>query len=172
MLALYATLAASTAVSLTGLAATPSASVTCATEPASCDAAWLVVAAQDADEGPSDYATPAEVDCQLTVTAAVGQMFSEACDGSAPDLWYRVSREPADPAGSLAAARRGHGGSAPSSCGAPPSPSRHVTPPDVQPLALTTLPVLGLDSAPTDLPRDAQAPPGRTLAPPDRPPRV
>ncbi len=49
------------------LAAMPSASVTCADGPASCDGSWAApvafTAGDESDDGPHEYATPAEVDC-------------------------------------------------------------------------------------------------------------
>ena len=56
--------------------AMPSASVTCPGWPASCDGAWGATAVDDSadaqaatDDGPRDYATPAEVDCPTTPDA-------------------------------------------------------------------------------------------------------
>jgi hypothetical protein len=105
----------------------------------------------------------------------IGQMFSDACEQEAPDLWYRVSRIPdGGPPGTVAPARRSHSGPtvSSSSCGAPQREPGHVSPPDAQPLALTALPGLSPDGGRSDLLQDAQAPPARSPSPPDRPPRV
>jgi hypothetical protein len=153
---------------LISLPATPSASVSCPDWPASCDGAWVLRTA-GTDDGPRDYATPAEVECP---TVALGPMLSDECDQAPPDLWYRVSRFPdGGPAGTLAAARRPTGDRVASSCGTPPSaPTRAVTP-DAQPIALVAVPVFVATGDAVDLPTDAQAPAGRALVPPDRPPR-
>ena len=102
MLSLLATLLASAS-----LPAAPSASVTCADGPASCDAAWVFMGAPDADrDEPRDYATPAEVECP---TPATGEAELGECADEGPfNLWYRMSRfaEP-DPGGvGTAPARR------------------------------------------------------------------
>jgi hypothetical protein len=161
-------LLASLVVSL--LPAMPSASVTCAEAPASCDGAWLLAAPAQAAEGPVDYATPAEVECPTP--PGDGQVGT--CDPTPLDLWYRVSRLPESESGgtTIAPARRARGGSLASSCGAPPPDAGHFAPPAAQPLALYALPTLLADSTPLTLTPDARVLPARALAPPDRPPRV
>ena len=151
-----------------------SASVTCADRPASCDGAWGFRAAPttgDDAAGPRDYATPAEIECPTPAPSA-GPMLSGECDQTPPDLWYRVSRVPTGgPAGALALDRRSSPIGFASSCGAPPATPQHAATPDAQPLALVAVPVLLADDAGIDFLFDAQAPPGRCLVPPDRPPR-
>ena len=102
MLSLLATLLVSAP-----LMAAPSASVTCADGPASCDAAWVFMGAPDADrDEPRDYATPAEVECP---TPATGEDELGECAYEGPlDLWYRMSRF-AEPE----SRRRGHRSRAP-----------------------------------------------------------
>src|SRR5580765_5324731 len=127
---------------LSALPATPSASVTCVDGPASWDGASVPAALAVADDGPRDYATPAEVDCP---TPPPGLAAAPECDVTPPpDLWYRVSQFPeSERTGStLTVGHRARGGRAASSCGAPPSDSGHLAPPHAQPLALTALPVL------------------------------
>ena len=164
MLALLASL-------LTSLAAGPSASMTCADQPASCDARWGEAAGPDVDD-PTGYATPVEVDCPAPV--AIGQMFSESCDGAPPDLWYRVSRFPDDgPAGTVAAGHRPRNPEAlASASGLPPADSAHIPLASGQPLALAAgLPAVALGCDRTDFPRSTKAAPARWLTPPERPPR-
>jgi len=85
MLSLLVTLLASAP-----LPAAPSASITCADGPASCDSAWVVMGAPAADrDEPRDYATPAEVECP---TPAGDADLGECADEGPFDLWYRMSR--------------------------------------------------------------------------------
>jgi len=170
MLALAFTFAA------TALAAVPSASVTCADGPASCDGAWAapVAFADDAapdDDGPAEYATPAEVDCPEPPQPAP-VLASGECSESPAAFWYRVSRYPESelPSGRLApSTRRAHNAAAVT--GGLPDVG-HFTKLTTQPIALVALPALfpalsrRLDHA------SAQALPARALAPPDRPPRA
>lgn len=172
MLALAFTFAA------TALAAAPSASVTCADGPASCDSAWAApvafVAGSDS-EGPREYATPAEIDCPeppqapaLPVVLASGE-----CSEAPLDLWYRVSRYPESelPAGRMAptSARRARG--AKTVTGGVPDAGQ-LTKSTVQPIALTAM--TALIPAVTRRLEDTRAQdlPARALAPPDRPPRA
>jgi hypothetical protein len=148
----------------------PSASVTCADQPASCDSAWVVrVPAPPSDDEARDYATPAEIECPTPVPA--GPMLSGDCDATPPDLWYRVSRVPIGPAGTLTAEQRRAADDLASSFTAPPATPKRAATPDAQPLALVAIPALTAGDAGAELPIDAQAPPGRCLVPPDRPPR-
>jgi hypothetical protein len=148
--------------------AMPSASVTCPDEPASCDAAWAAAAARE-DDGPRDYATPAEIDCEAPALD-LAQVTTE-CELTSLDFWYRVSRTPDRDAGSLAAARHPRGSRVAPACGAPPDRG-HVTAPQLQPLALFAVPTLMLTEAPADRRAETRRLPARVLAPPDRPPRV
>ncbi|HXU63673.1 MAG TPA: hypothetical protein VN962_18375 [Polyangia bacterium] len=175
MLALAFTFAA------TALAGAPSASVTCADGPASCDSAWAAPFAFAADRGddeaPAEYATPAEVDCpeppQPPALTPSGEC-SEAPAVALNFFRYRVSRYPESelPAGRLApmsGSRRAH--AAPTlTRGAPDAaPMTRLT---LQPMALTALPALFPAAARRLEDTRAQALPARALAPPDRPPRV
>jgi hypothetical protein len=148
--------------------AMPSASVTCPNEPASCDAAWIVAAA-DAPEGPRDYATPAEVDCEAPVAA--GQELATECETSSLDFWYRVSRLPDRDAGSLVPTRHPRGSRVTPACGVPPDHGQPSAP-QLQPLALFAVPTLMPIDVSADLPAETRRLPARVLAPPDRPPRV
>lgn len=169
MLALAFTFAAA-------LAAPPSASVTCADGPASCDSSWAAPTAFAPDgapsEGPREYATPAEVDCpeppQPPVVLASGE-----CSETPPDFWYRVSRYPESelPAGRMAptSGRRARSGKAVT--GGVPDAGQ-LTKSTVQPVALTATaaPFPAVIRRLEDT--RAQALPSRALAPPDRPPRA
>jgi hypothetical protein len=155
--------------------AMPSAGVTCPDEPETCDGAAVALAASpskdaDADNGPRDYATPAEIDCPAP---GDGPIASSECDGAPVDLWYRVSRSPDSerPTGSLAPARRARASHA-SSCGGRPADPAQLTAPDVQPLALFARHDVVATGARSPFLRDTRARPSRTLTPPDRPPRA
>jgi hypothetical protein len=165
------------------LPAMPSASVTCPGWPASCDAAWGTMAVDDsasapsdgaADDGPRDYATPAEVDCPTPPEApAQPPVASGECSEPPLNLWYRVSRFPESelPSGSLVPApRRAQSNRGLSSNGAPDI--AHWSAPDLQPLALFALPGLVSTSARTHADVSSRTIPARALAPPDRPPRA
>ncbi|MFL5308582.1 MAG: hypothetical protein ACJ8F1_25440 [Polyangia bacterium] len=170
MLALAFTFAA------TALAAVPSASVTCADGPASCDGAWAapVAFAADAvteDDGPPEYATPAEVDCPEPPQPAP-VLASGDCNETPAAFWYRVSRyaESEAPAGRLApSTRRAHNAGAVT--GGLPDVG-HFTKLTTQPIALVALPALFPAVSRRLAHTYAQALPGRALAPPDRPPRA
>jgi hypothetical protein len=177
MLALAFTFAA------TALAAAPSASVTCADGPASCDAAWAAPVAfaadsqDDDDGGPAEYATPAEVDCpeppQPPALTPSGEC-SEAPAVALNFFWYRVSRYPESelPAGRLAptsGSRRAH--AAKTIRGGLPDAGQ-ITKLTVQPIALTALPALFPAASRRLDDTSTQALPARALAPPDRPPRA
>jgi hypothetical protein len=151
------------------LPAMPSASVTCADQPASCDGAWIARAPVAVENEPRDYATPAEIECPTPPPPS--PLLSGDCDQAPPDLWYRVSRVPTGPAGTLAAERRQNASRLASSFTAPPARPEHAATPDAQPIALVAVPVLAAGGAVADFPIDAQAPPGGCLVPPDRPPR-
>jgi hypothetical protein len=161
--------------------AMPSASVTCPGWPASCDGAWAIAddaatAATDnpTDDGPRDYATPAEIDCPTPPEApAQLPIASGECSEPPLNLWYRVSRFPDSerPAGSLAPAPRGaHGGRAVTSGG--PDDVGHLSAPHLQPLALFALPGLIPASVRNFGDVSTREIPARALAPPDRPPRI
>jgi hypothetical protein len=161
------------------LPAMPSASVTCAEAPASCDGAWLPAAPAEVqgqaqgqlDDGPVDYATPAEVECPTPPTGD-GQVGT--CDPTPLDLWYRVSRVPESESGgtTIAPARRSRGGRVASSCGTPLPDAGYFAPPSAQPAALYAVPTLLAEWTRLLLSPDARELPARALAPPDRPPRV
>jgi hypothetical protein len=156
--------------------AMPSAGVTCPDEPETCDGSSVAVGASpgagtDLDDGPRDYATPAEVDCPMP---GDGPIASSECDNVPLDLWYRVSRSPDSerPNGALVPtprrARAGHG----SSCGGSPADPGRLAAPDVQALAIFALPGLLPGGARGHRLAGPLAPPSRTLTPPDRPPRA
>jgi hypothetical protein len=146
--------------------AMPSASVTCPEEPASCDAAWVAPAAAD---GPRDYATPAEVDCEDPT--ADGEPVATECELTSLDFWYRVSRLPDRDSGTLVAARHGRSSRLTPACGTPPDRGQ-VSASQLQPLALFAVPTLMPIQAPADLRAETRQLRQRGLAPPDRPPRV
>lgn len=156
----------------------PSASVTCPGWPASCDGAWGAVAVDDSadaqaatDDGPRDYATPAEVDCPTTPDAPA--VATGECSEPPLNLWYRVSRFPdsEQPTGSLVAApRRAHGNRGITSGGAPDV--GHRSTPDLQPVALFALPGIVPTGERNHSDISSRTIPARVLAPPDRPPRA
>jgi len=155
--------------------AVPSASVTCPDEPASCDSAAVGAALLAAQaEGPRDYATPAEIDCE-DPTVDVGlakEALATACDEVSLDFWYRVSRLPDGESGSLVPLRHQRGSRVTSSAGAPPERAQ-LSVPQTQPLALfAAVPTLLPIEAQTDWSAEALLLPARALAPPDRPPRI
>jgi hypothetical protein len=175
MLALAFTFAAA-------LVATPSASVTCADGPASCDSSWAAPIAfaaggerQDGpDDGPPEYATPAEVDCpEPPQPPAVVVLASGDCSQSPPNFWYRVSRYPESelPAGRMAPTSARRARSAKTVTGGLPDAGQ-LTKSTVQPIALTatTAPFLAVTGRLEATP--ARDLPSRGLAPPDRPPRA
>ncbi|HVV15837.1 MAG TPA: hypothetical protein VHH90_01435 [Polyangia bacterium] len=169
MLALAFTFAA------TALAGAPSASVTCADGPASCDGSWpapvAFAADSDQDDGPPEYATPVEVDCPEPPQAPP-VLASGECSEAPGAFWYRVSRYPESelPAGRLTpSTRRAH--SAGTAAGGLPDVG-HFTKSMTQPVALVALPALFPVLARRFDHTCAQALPARTLAPPDRPPRA
>ena len=178
MLGLVFTLALSVAPAM------PSASVTCPGWPASCDGAWDAVAVDDSadapaeaatDDGPRDYATPAEIDCPTPPEApALPPVASGECSEPPLNLWYRVSRYPDSerPPESLvpAAPRRARSNRGISSGGA--QDVGHWSAPDVQPLALFALPGFVATGARTHSDVSSRTIPARALAPPDRPPRA
>jgi hypothetical protein len=158
----------------------PSASVTCPGWPASCDGAWGAVADDDsaddpgqaaANDGPRDYATPAEIDCPTAPDAPA--VATGECSEPPLNLWYRVSRFPdsEQPPGSLVAApRRAHGNRGITSGG--PQDVGHWSAPDVQPVALFALPGVAPTGARTPSDISSRTIPARVLAPLDRPPRA
>jgi hypothetical protein len=166
MLSLLATLLASAS-----LPAAPSASVTCADGPASCDAAWVFMAPPAVDPAePRDYATPAEVECP---TPAGDADLGECANDGPFDLWYRMSRfaEP-DPGGvGTAPARRSVIKISSSSYGAPHDANPR-TAPDAPQLALFAVPALPPTDGALDFSTDARGPTARPIAPPERPPRA
>ena len=165
MLSLLATLLVSAP-----LMAAPSASVTCADGPASCDAAWVFMGAPDADrDEPRDYATPAEVECP---TPATGEDALGECAYEGPlDLWYRMSRfaEPDPGAVGTAPARRSAIKISGSSYGVPHDASQR-TAPDAPQMALFAVPALTRPTAhPISAPMRAVQPRGRLRLPNARP---
>jgi hypothetical protein len=155
--------------------AMPSAGVSCPDEPETCDGAAVAVAlpsgqGTDLDDGPRDYATPAEVDCPAP---GDGPIASGECESAPLDLWYRVSRSPDSerPAGSLAPVSRRARATRAGSCGTRPADPGHLSAPDVHPLALFALHDFLAAGTRGLFLRDTQALPLRTLTPPDRPPR-
>jgi hypothetical protein len=161
------------AFAATALPAVPSASVTCADEPASCDSAAPMAANDDqgADE-PREYATPAEVDCpappQPPAVLASGE-----CEEAPLNFWYRVSRFPESelPTGRLApaTARRAHGSAAVR--GSLPDAGQ-ISKLNLQPIALHAIPALFPTAARRRVDGQTRFLPTRALAPPDRPPRL
>jgi hypothetical protein len=154
--------------------AMPSAGVTCPEGPATCDGAWVAVAAAAStpvSEGPRDYATPAEVDCPAP---GDGPIAGGECENVPLDLWYRVSRLPDSerPNGALAPEPRHARTARGSSCNSVPADPARVAAPDVQPLALFALPHVAPALERALPPQRARALPARGLAPPDRPPRA
>jgi hypothetical protein len=157
----------------TALNTVPSASVTCADGPASCDSAWPTAAAPaDGDDGPREYATPVDVDCPVPPPPPA-VMASGECSEQPLNLWYRVSRLPESelPAGRLApaAARRARGTIAVT--GGVPDLGQ-ISKLSVQPIALHALPALFPTSSRRRDERGTRILPSRALAPPDRPPRL
>jgi len=161
-------LLASVVISL--LPAMPSGALTCADGPATCDGAVVALGARDDDDGPVDYATPAEVECP-TPPGADGQ--TGICDPAPGDLfWFRISRLPdSESGGTTVAPGAPSGGRVPPSCGAPPEGTR-IAPPAGQPIALFAVPTLVPEDSQRTVPPDPRPLPTRALAPPDRPPRV
>ena len=103
MLSLLVTLLASAP-----LPAAPSASITCADGPASCDSAWVVMGSPADSDEPRDYATPAEVECPTPAgDAELGECAPDEGPQRPFDLWYRMSRfaQP-DPGGVGSRSRR------------------------------------------------------------------
>jgi hypothetical protein len=161
--------------------AMPSASITCPGWPASCDAAWGAVADDDSadapaatDDGPRDYATPAEIDCPTPPEPpAVPSVASGECSEPPLNLWYRVSRFPDSerpPESLVPASRRARSNRGVSSGGA--QDVGHWSAPDLQPLALFALPGFVATGARTHSDVSSRTIPARALAPPDRPPRA
>jgi hypothetical protein len=168
-------------LALSLIPAMPSASVTCPGWPASCDGAWGALDdSADAptqaatDDGPRDYATPAEIDCPTLPDApAQPAVATGECSEPPLNLWYRVSRFPDSerPPGSLVAApRRAHNNRGITSGGAPDV--GHWSTPDVQPVALFALPGIVSTGARNHSDVSSRTIPARALAPPDRPPRA
>jgi hypothetical protein len=162
----------------------PSASVTCPGWPASCDGAWGAVVVDDdsadapaqaaTDDGPRDYATPAEIDCPTPPEPpALPSLASGECSEPPLNLWYRVSRFPDSerpPESLVPAPRRARSTHGISSGGA--QDVGHWSAPDVQPLALFGLPGFVATGTRTHSDISSRTIPARALAPPDRPPRA
>jgi hypothetical protein len=127
------------------------------------------------DDGPHDYATPAEIDCPTPPEPApVLPVATGECSEPPLNLWYRVSRFPESeaPTGSLAPApRRTRAGKGVSAGGAQ-DVGGHLSAPDLQPLALFALPGLVPTSGRDLSDVSTRVIPARALAPPDRPPRA
>ncbi|HVV48177.1 MAG TPA: hypothetical protein VHO06_00825 [Polyangia bacterium] len=157
--------------------AMPSAAVTCPGWPASCDGAWGAMAddapAGSNDDGPREYATPAEIDCP-TPSEAPPAAVGECSEPPLLNLWYRVSRSPDSemPAGSLAPAPRRTRGAHLVSAGGTHDVGGHLSPPQLQPLALVALPGLAPGDGRDFSTVSTRAIPARAIAPPDRPPRA
>lgn len=164
-------------VSASPAASAAAASVTCPDDPASCDAAWVDLAGP-VEEGPREYATPAEVDCPAPSVADVpGGPAAPAeigeCDAP-PDLWYRASRLADGPLrkdGGLLPAKHRRDTRTASSFDPPREPAQ-LSAPDLQPLALFALPSLSPLAGPAEIAASEEKLPRRALAPPDRPPRA
>jgi hypothetical protein len=110
-------------------------------------------------------------------TPALGSLVlgDATCDETPPpDLWYRISTPGASEraTSTITSGRRSHAGRAALSAGAPSPDSRSIAPPDFQPVALCAVPVLLPSGLHSGVLVRSDAPPARTLAPPDRPPRV
>jgi hypothetical protein len=163
--------------------AMPSASVTCPGWPASCDGAWGAVVVDDSadapaqastNDGPRDYATPAEIDCPTPPEApALPSVATGECSEPPVNLWYRISRFPDSerpPESLVPAPRRARSNRGISSNGA--QDVGHWSAPDVQPLALFALPGFVATGAHNHLDVSSRTIPARALAPPDRPPRA
>ena len=162
---------------VSALPAMPSASVTCPGWPASCDGAWAMVPTDPPDDdGPRDYATPAEVDCPTPPDPPgpnSNAMASECSDTPVNVFWFRVSRtaDSERPSGGLAPApRRARTDHA--LAGSGPQDAAHLSAPDLRPIALCALPGIVPTVARHFFDSGLQALPARSLAPPDRPPRA
>jgi hypothetical protein len=149
--------------------------VTCADEPASPAVEWVMLpTVAPAEAEPAAYATPVEVECPTPSAGAVA-LGDATCDETPPpDLWYRISTPGAleHATATIASGRRAHGGRAALSAGAPAPDTRSIAPPDSQPLALSAVPTLLPSGLHSGVVVRSDTPPARTLAPPDRPPRV
>jgi hypothetical protein len=165
------------AFAATALPAAPSASVTCADGPASCDSAWPMAMNNGADDandadGPREYATPVEVDCPAPPQPPA-VMASGECNDAPLNFWYRVSRLPESelPAGHLApaSARRARGTTA---VGRDMPDVGQLSKLTVQPMALQALPALFPTASRRRVDGLTWILPARALAPPDRPPRL
>jgi len=182
LLGLVFTLAVSVVPAMpSAVPAMPSASVTCPLWPASCDGAWGAMAADASaaapaatNDGPHDYATPAEVDCPTPPEApAQPSVASGECSEPPVNLWYRISRFPDSerpPESLVPAPRRARSNRGVSSSGT--QDVGHWSAPDVQPLALFALPGFVSTGARNHSDRSSRTIPARALAPPDRPPRA
>jgi hypothetical protein len=124
----------------------PSASVTCADGPASCDAASVSLAAPAPApvEAPRVYATPAVIDCRGTVVPTVLQTLVGECDGVPRDASYRVSRYPENEDSGLAMtpARQARDARPATSCDGLPPAGGDLTVSSIQPIALFAVPML------------------------------
>jgi hypothetical protein len=166
--------------------AMPSAGVSCADGPASCDAALGAGTGADADRGvagsdadvelPRRYATPAVIDCRAPVVPAVLQTLVGECDGgSSPrDAWYRVSRYPeSEEAAGTVAPPRERGRDVASCRGLPPEGRDLLTTAAPgQPVALCAVPRLPAPASRLGTPAATFQIQSRDADPPDRPPRV
>ena len=157
--------------------APPSASVTCADGPASCDAAaaWQRDARDDhaIDQGPRRYATPAVIDCRAPLVPRVLQTLVGECDGTPRDASYRTSRYPESEqsGGSVLPAGRERRPTL-AACHGVPGNGAVLTIDSVQPLALFAVPAAVLQPGQSLL-GDSPPPPGtRTSDPLERPPRA
>ena len=179
MLGLVFTLALSIGPAMpSGVPSMPSASVTCPGWPASCDGAWGAVVVDDSadaparaatNNGPRDYATPAEIDCPTPPDApAQPAVATGECSEPPLNLWYRVSRFPDSerpPESLVPAPRRARSNRGINSGGT--QDVGHWSAPDLQPLALFALPGFVATGArnPSDV--SSRTIPARALAPPD-----
>jgi hypothetical protein len=164
MLGLVITLVATVAPAPSA-AALPAGDATCADGPACVD--------DLADQlGPTEYATPAVIDCRSP--AAASALFGE-CDGTIHDASYRVSRFPDEQRTvELRAGRRDRrGGASSSSLDSLPPRGVELTLAPAQPMAVFAAPtLLPLDHGRAMPPAAVFILPSRFGDPPDRPPRV
>jgi hypothetical protein len=171
MLGLVMTLVAATAPAPAGPAVAvgmpgAGAGVECAEGPASCELAPVP------PREPTEYATPAVIDCRSSVVPLVLSTLVGECTGMPLDASYRASRYPeSEDSQSLSPATHERRGSLASCDGLP---QKAPAPPlsDAQPLAVFAVPSIVLVAKDMRAPRADVFLPSRFGDPPDRPPRV